>query len=377
MLHPLPRARRARLAILVIAALGPAVNAALADAPPATALLSAAALAGVSSAPAAVSAAPAPSLPARSPDSAPALTPFPPDPPAPKLPVLARADDGSWRVEGLGKGVYLFRWSEGAYVSVFVVGDRGVLATDPINRRAAVAYREAIARITPLPITQILYSHDHRDHIVGADVLAPNAEIIAHRLTRSRIRYRHDTDIPIPTRLVEDGDVLRVGSHVITVHYYGPNHSESNLGLTYDTDYGVMLQFVDTLEIGIVPYRTLPDTQIRGYLATLAAAAKLHPDIVLGGHSGPGPGIWVEHYRDYFEDLESSCLRAMNAPTGPSLEGPQTTVNGIIASGEAHTARVILAVMNDLQPRYGTWAGFHDWAPLNIQAMLMYLTTGD
>ena len=167
-------------------------------------------------------------------------------------PTVARADDGSWRVESLGKGVYLFRWSEGAYVSVFVVGERDVLATDPINRRAAAAYRQAVARITPLPITRIVYSHDHRDHIVGADVLAPHAEIIAHHNVLAHIRYRHDIDIREPTRLVGDGDVVHVGSRTVEVHYFGPNHSDSNLALVFETDRGTLLEFVDTLEIGIV-----------------------------------------------------------------------------------------------------------------------------
>jgi len=292
------------------------------------------------------------------------------------LPTVARAEDGSWRVEALGKGVYLFRWSEGAYVSVFVVGERDVLATDPINRKAAAAYRQAVAEVTPLPITRIVYSHDHRDHIVGADVLAPRAEIIAHPNVLAHIRYRHDTDIRPPTRLVGDGDVVHVGSRTVRIHYFGPNHSNSNLALVFDTDHGTLLEFVDTLEIGIVPYRTLPDTNHRGYLATLAAVSRLHPDLVLGGHSGPGPGVWVDRYLAYLSDMEASCGRAMSAPANASTDVP-TSVDAIIDEGESHTAKVIRAVMNDLRPRYGSWAGFEAWAPLNIQAMMDYLTIGN
>jgi glyoxylase-like metal-dependent hydrolase (beta-lactamase superfamily II) len=292
------------------------------------------------------------------------------------LPVVAHAADGSWRVENLGRGVYLFRWSEGAYVSVFVVGANGVLATDPINRRAAAAYREAVHEVTPLPITEIVYSHDHRDHIVGADVLAPDAEVIAHRNTLAHIRYRKDPDIRPPTRLVEDGEVIEVGGRRVGVHYFGPNHSDSNLALSFDTDRGQLLMFVDTLEIGIVPYRTLPDTNLRGYLSTLKAAAALHPDLVLGGHSGPGPGLWIDNYLGYLEAMQRSCARAMAAPD-PAGTPPATSADTIIAAGEAHTNRVVRAVMDDLRPRYGAWLGFEPWAPLNIQAMMMFLTIGN
>jgi glyoxylase-like metal-dependent hydrolase (beta-lactamase superfamily II) len=302
----------------------------------------------------------------------------------PTLSVIARAADGRWRVESLGRGVYLFRWSEGAYVSVFVVGANGVLATDPINRQAAAAYREAVHEVTPLPITEIVYSHDHRDHIVGADVLAPDAEVIAHRNTLAHIRYRQDPDIRPPTRLVDDGDVIEVGGRRVGVHYFGPNHSDSNLALSFDTDRGQLLMFVDTLEIGIVPYRTLPDTNLRGYLSTLRAAAALHPDLVLGGHSGPGPGVWIDNYLGYLEAMRRSCARAMAAPqTEPDPEPEPagaraaSSAESIIASGEAHTNRVVRAVMEELRPRYGSWLGFEAWAPLNIQAMMMFLTIGN
>lgn len=292
------------------------------------------------------------------------------------LPEAARAADGSWWVESMGKDVYLFRWKAGLYVSVFVVGDEGVLATDPINPVAAAGYRAAVARITDMPITQILYSHDHRDHIVGGDVLAPTAEVLAHPIARERILYRKDADIRVPTKAVNNGDTIAVGKRTVRIHYFGPNHSDSNLAIEYDTDHGRMLQYVDTMEIGIVPYRTLPDTDIRGYITSLAGAAALKADLVLGGHSGPGPAVWIQNYHDYLVDMRDACARAMAAPAPASADAP-TTANGVIADGEKRNDGVIRRVMDDLRPKYGAWTGFDSWAPHNIQSMLMFLTIGN
>ena len=69
----------------------------------------------------------------------------------------------AWQLESLGRGVHLFRWNKGFYLSTFVVGDRGVTAIDPISDAAAVAYRSAIAQATDRPLARIVYSHDHRD----------------------------------------------------------------------------------------------------------------------------------------------------------------------------------------------------------------------
>ena len=58
------------------------------------------------------------------------------------------------------------------------------------------------------------------------------------------------------------------------MHYFGPNHGVSNIALEFQTGLGSMLVYVDTLEIGIVPYRTLPDTNVHGYIASLREASQ-------------------------------------------------------------------------------------------------------
>ena len=90
------------------------------------------------------------------------------------------ATASSWQVESLGRGVFLFRWLKGFYLSVFVVGERGVTAIDPISDAAAAAYRAAIASVTDRPLVRIVYSHDHRDHI--CTLRAEDQELLAeHR----------------------------------------------------------------------------------------------------------------------------------------------------------------------------------------------------
>lgn len=315
---------------------------------------------------------------------------------------VARAEDGSWSVEDLGQGVHLFRWWPGFYVSPFVVGDGEVLAVDPVSRDVALLYREAIAAVTDAPVTKIIYSHDHRDHIVGADVLAPDAEIYAHPGTLESLQRRGDSDVPLPTQLVDDGDRVSVhyfeslqgggdsdvplptqlvddGDSVsiqgrsVGVHYFGPNHGDSNIAMSFDTDLGRMLVFVDTLEIGIVPYRTLPDTNVHGYIASLRGAAELEVDWVLGGHSGPGPAVWIENYLNYFLDMEQALIKAEASISEP----PSDSVEDVIAQGEVYSDAIIARAIDELRPTYGHWRGFEAWAPLNAQTVRMYLITGN
>ena len=52
----------------------------------------------------------------------------------------------AYEIEALGDGLYVFRL--GSRQSIFLVGNDGVIATDPLNTEAAKIYREAIAAVT-------------------------------------------------------------------------------------------------------------------------------------------------------------------------------------------------------------------------------------
>jgi glyoxylase-like metal-dependent hydrolase (beta-lactamase superfamily II) len=84
-----------------------------------------------------------------------------------------------------GHGFRLQRAGENGYVvisgfvqSVFVVAREGVILVDaPPASRGAL--RAAISTVTDKPVTHVIYSHDHLDH-VGAVTDFPDATRIAH-----------------------------------------------------------------------------------------------------------------------------------------------------------------------------------------------------
>jgi glyoxylase-like metal-dependent hydrolase (beta-lactamase superfamily II) len=280
-----------------------------------------------------------------------------------------------WQVESLGRGVFLFRWLKGFYVSVFVVGERGVTAIDPIDDVAAAAYRQAIAAVTDRPLVRILYSHDHRDHICGGRVLAAGAdcEVCAHEAAQARIARRGDSDVLPPNRRVGDGDVIADGASRIELRYFGPNHSGSNLLCLLPTDRGRMLVWVDGVEPGIAPYRNLPDTDFGGYLHALEQAQALDFDLVAGGHSGPGERHWVADYREYLLRLLESTAREFRAAGG---QAPRPGEDGV-AMTERVRDEVTRAAAMPLRARFGHWAGFEQWAPQTSDRILSYLITGN
>ena len=258
-------------------------------------------------------------------------------------------------------------------MSPFQLTGEGVVAIDPIDADAATAYRKAIATVSSAPVCAVVYSHDHRDHIVGGAKLAePGVEVIAHPAARDRIERRSDPDVLRPTRLLEDRDELRFGEIVVETHHFGPNHSPSTVAYVLPTDAGRLLTFVDVVEPGVAPYRELPDTDVEGMLHSLREAEKLRFDTVIGGHCGPAGGEWVGLYRRYFEALLEATRaewQRMGGQTSlPGEDGVTMTerVRGLACAGAA--AR--------LETEFGSWRGFAEWAPKNADRVLSYLITG-
>ena len=94
--------------------------------------------------------------------------------------------------EQLADGVYAFRYT--FYRNVFIVGEDGVIATDPMNDKAARALRAAIAEVTDLPVRWVAYSHSHWDHSSGGQLFKDEgAQFVAQKVaprTTSRTRTR-------------------------------------------------------------------------------------------------------------------------------------------------------------------------------------------
>jgi glyoxylase-like metal-dependent hydrolase (beta-lactamase superfamily II) len=84
-----------------------------------------------------------------------------------------------YRLQRLGRNLYMV--TENAYQSMFLVYESGVVVVDAPPTYAALIPK-AIAEVTDKPITHIIYSHSHADHIGGTGHLGGRPIIIAHEV---------------------------------------------------------------------------------------------------------------------------------------------------------------------------------------------------
>lgn len=272
--------------------------------------------------------------------------------PAAHAQIPATAPPAVAELQRIAEDVY--QWRILNHNALFIVTDAGVIATAPCGLfvpRSPQMYRAAIATVTALPVRDVVYSHDHEDHNKGGAVFADTAEFVAHRLAAPEIAARNEPDSPVPTILVDDRLELTLGSTRVELIYTGRNHSDNSLVLLYRARR--LLFAMDFIPVRTVHFRDLPDSYTQAWIASLRWIEEhLDFDILAPGHGQLGTRDTVREVREYTEDLVAA-IRAAQA-------------QGLPDNSEAMGAAVRAA----LAPRYGSWAQFDAWLPLNIQGVI-------
>ena len=197
----------------------------------------------------------------------------------------------------------------------FIVGQRCVLVVDaggslPVGR----ALKNAIRRVTQVPICHVVLTHVHPDHFFGAAAfLDDGAQFVAHRnyprqlaararpylnyLRRDLGGFADGSEIVQPTLLVTDRLELDLGGRTVVVQGWPPAHTDDDLTVfdrTTRTFWLADLLFVD--------HTPVIDGTITGFLAVMDDLRKVDAAHYVAGH-GYSQATWpqvLEAQRRYF-----------------------------------------------------------------------------
>lgn len=164
--------------------------------------------------------------------------------------------DKGYAVQEIRDGIY---WvSDGAYNTMFVVSNEGVIAVDPLPTLGE-RYLKAIAEVTAQPIKFIVYNHSHTDHIGAANLFPKTAKIIAQKETAEILKKRKDNRRPLPDITFETNYTLKLGNQTLELVYKGNNHEPGNIYIYAPKQKILML--VDVVYPGFMPYKNLGITE--------------------------------------------------------------------------------------------------------------------
>lgn len=184
----------------------------------------------------------------------------------------------------------------------FVITPRGVVVIDALGSPAlAERLIQEIGRITPIPITHLIVTHYHADHIYGLQAFKSiGAHIIAHRAAQqylqsdtARLRLQASRQELAPwindaTRLVpadewiDSRHTLDVGGTVLEIEPLGPAHTPEDIGVYLPSE--KVLFAGDMVFRNRIPYVGQADS--RHWIVALDRLLSFGAEVIVPGH-GP------------------------------------------------------------------------------------------
>jgi glyoxylase-like metal-dependent hydrolase (beta-lactamase superfamily II) len=213
-------------------------------------------------------------------------------------------------------GNQLYSVSDGSYNAMFMVTDQGVIAIDA-PPTLGNKYLKAIAEITNKPVSHVIYSHAHLDHIGAAGVFPKNATYIAQQETANELQRAMNTATnksavpPVPTVTFPKNMTLQIGNQTLQLDYHGNNHLPGNIFIYAPNQKALML--VDIIFPGWVPFAYLAIAKdTAGFIEAHDTALKNYDfDTIVAGHlTRIGTRADVEVQKEFVLDLERAAARA-------------------------------------------------------------------
>ncbi len=182
----------------------------------------------------------------------------------------------------------------------------------------------AIADVTDKPITHVIYSHSHADHIGAAGIYPERAVVIAHEDTAAQLKealsgerpypygaFLGGGPVPLPEKTFKKRYFLREAGQVLQLDYNGANHEPGNIFIYAPRQKVLML--VDVIFPAWSPFPRLALAEdIPGFLLAHEQVLGYDFDTFIGGHlTRLGTREDVELQQEYILDIQQNAATAL------------------------------------------------------------------
>ena len=237
--------------------------------------------------------------------------------------------------ERLADGLYAFR--QGAYRSIFLVSDEGVIITDPVSPVFARAYRAEIAKVTDRPVRYVVYSHSHWDRIAGGQIFKDEgARFVAQRRCAENLKETPNPHVIPPDTTYDKTYEVRLGNKALNLYYFGPSLDTCLSVIVARPAKMMMLVNIAGPPAASVPWNaTVPDYHLYNILPFFRAVEDLAQregiETLIGGfisigvgtdgkpflQPSTGPISAVSEQRVFWEKLMTAVKTQLDAGTAP------------------------------------------------------------
>ncbi|HAI5816831.1 TPA: MBL fold metallo-hydrolase [Escherichia coli] len=257
------------------------------------------------------------------------------------------------------------------YSTTFYVGDKGVLLFDAPEGRGKYLL-QAIRDVTPLPVTALVYSHYHVDHIGDSSFWndeakkeGVNLRIIASKATAEKMQFMNSR-LPVATQVLsKKDDQFKFEKQTIELHRF------VKAGHTDDHSVWLLKQekvahSPDLLNPDQLPMMgfAVSDTLVY-HDSNLRQVEMLDWKYFIGGHGNIGSHDDFKFQRQFLNDLRDTTIKVRKEESFGKFMNK--TANNHADFARAQREAIIKKVTEVLRPKYGHMYGYDASMPANIE----------
>jgi glyoxylase-like metal-dependent hydrolase (beta-lactamase superfamily II) len=224
-------------------------------------------------------------------------------------------------VEKVKDNLFVLRGG-GGNTAVFVMAD-GVAVVDAKNPGWGQPILAAIKELTPKPVTLLINTHTHGDHVSGNVEFPASVDIVVQANTRTNMEkmpiFKEHNNNGMAKRTFTDRMTIGSGADQIDLYYFGPGHTNGDAWVVFpahrtlhsgDIFAGKSIPLIDTNNGGSM--RQMPATLRKTYEGIS------NVDTIINGHT-PAQTTWadLQEFADFNQELVDWMQAGLKAGKTP------------------------------------------------------------
>jgi glyoxylase-like metal-dependent hydrolase (beta-lactamase superfamily II) len=235
----------------------------------------------------------------------------PPQQPGPMVVEVDKIKDNLWVLKG-----------GGGNTAVFLTGS-GVVVVDAKNPGWGKPILDKIKELTPKPITTLINTHTHGDHVSGNVEFPATVEVITQENTKANMEkmdiFKQNNNRGMAKKTFKDKMTIGKGADEIDLYYFGPGHTNGDAIVVFpalrtahmgDLFAGKGLPLVDSANGGSVLHYHETLNKVHGGVKNV--------DTIINGHM-PNTTTWadLETFAEFNHDFLTWAQGALKSGKSP------------------------------------------------------------
>jgi cyclase len=212
-------------------------------------------------------------------------------------------------VEKLKDNLFVLRGEGGGGNTAVFVMTNGVAVVDTKNPGWGQPILDAVKKLTPKPVTMIINTHTHGDHVSGNVEFPASVDVVVQENTKANMEkmdiFKQNNNRGMAKRTFKDKMTIGSGADQIDLYYFGPGHTNGDAWVVFPA-----LRIVHSGDIFANKGVPLIDGNNGGsmlhYSETLTKAHNgiKNVDTIINGHT-PANTTWADlkEFADFNKDL--------------------------------------------------------------------------